>query len=78
MKLEINHPKDEKNSEPIMRLELRHSSAGVDVVAIAKDGKKHFLLTLLSDGRFHRYVHIDEDSGFRLSKFGQLVECRNL
>lgn len=78
MKFEINHPKDEKNPEPIMRLKLLHCSYGVTIIAIAEDGKEHNLLTLLSDGRFHRCVHIEEDSGFKLSKFGQLVECRNL
>ena len=61
-----------------MRIELRHNSYGVDVVAIGEEGEKHFLLTLLHDGRFHRCVHIDEDSGFKINKFGQLVECRNL
>ncbi len=80
MKFEINHPVNMRKEipDPVWRLELRHCSTGVNVVAIGEDGRKHFLLTLLRDGKFHRCVHIDEDSGFKLTKFGQLVECRNL
>lgn len=78
MKFEINHPANKKVPEPVWRLELRHTSCGVDMVAIGEDDREHFLLTLLNDGRFHRCIHIDEDSGFKLTQFGQLVECRNL
>lgn len=78
MRFELNPPKDEKNPEPIVRLGLRHSSSGVCIVATTEDGRTHHLLTLLSDGRFHRCLHIDEDSGFKIGKSGQLVERRYL
>lgn len=78
MRFELNLPKEEENLEPVVRIGLRHSSSGVDIVATTEDGRKHYLLTILPDGRFHRCVHVDEDSGFRVSKCGQLVECRNL
>lgn len=78
MKFEINHPEKNGAPEPVWRLELCHGKGGVTIMATGEDGRRHQLLTLLNDGRFHRCCHVDEDSGFKLSKFGRLVECRNL
>lgn len=78
MNFELDLPKDKQNPEPIVRLGLRHNGSGVDLVATTEDGRKHCLLTILHDGRFHRCVHIDGDCGFTVNNYGQLVECRNL
>jgi len=68
----------EESLEPIVGLELRHDKQFVDVIAISQDNSEQSILTFLPDGRFHRCLNVEPNSGFRINKYGQIVECKNL
>lgn len=68
----------EETLEPIVGLELRHDKQFVDVVAIFQDNSEQSILSFLPDGRFHRCLNVEKGNGFKINKYGQIVECKNL
>ena len=75
MKFRIVQPEQQEGkAEPIVKLKLEYDGDDVDLVATLRDDEECHILSILSDGRLHRYSGIPKNNGFTINKNGQIIE----
>lgn len=63
-----------EKAEPIVKLRLEYDGNDVDLVAVTEDNEECHILSILPDGRLHRYSSIPKNNGFMVNKNGQIIE----